>query len=210
MRAEQQPSMISDRLRLFCRGAICLLLACTLPGCDSGSKIKVIPGDKTINAETHLDGIFPQVTIQAELSNGDGGVMVFNANGQETITFYYLEEQEYTLTRSYYAGDVLLGVATTTFFFSATADEVYLQLRPEEFDGNFDDDNDGWTNLAELQWASDMLDPFSSPPSHDPRFAITSGGGWSRSAQYELTDQIGKVTSSAPVHSPSNTATVNF
>ncbi|MFC1747732.1 hypothetical protein ACFL2V_02885 [Pseudomonadota bacterium] len=185
---------------------ICLALV----GCKDKSEVKFIPTDRTISAESHLNGVFPQVTITAELSNGESGVMEYDADGLETITFYNLEEEEYSLTRRYYLGDILLGVVTDSFFIDEMISAISISLNSQLFDGNYDDDIDGWTNVAELQWGSDIENPFSYPPSNNTKFTITSGGGASYSAQYKITDRIGKVTDNTVATSTSYSSISRF
>lgn len=188
----------------------CLFMCLALTGCENKSEVKFIPTDRTISAESHLNGVFPQVTIVAELSNGESGVMKYDADGLETITFYNLEEQQYSLTRRYYLGDVLLGVVTDSFFLDEMISVVSISRNPKLFDSNYDEDIDGWTNVSELQWGSDIEDPFSYPPSNSPKFTVTSGGGVSYSAQYKITDRIGSVIENKVATSASYTSTSRF
>ncbi|MFQ5469966.1 MAG: hypothetical protein ACE5EH_06605 [Gammaproteobacteria bacterium] len=96
----------------------------------------------------------------------------------------------YTFTATYEKDGAV--VARLTKLVEVTAGQnTAVSFVPLELDHNFDDDSDGWVNLAELIWGTDPAFAPSIPPSELPEFTQNVAGGEMLSTTYDLQFAVG-------------------
>jgi len=121
--------------------------------------------------------------------------MTVNADDTVSTTVAGITPGLRTFTVTYYAQSVIL--ARVSRIANVVAGQnIAITFTPQELDRNFDDDFDGWVNLAEVLWGSEPLLATSNPPSESPQFALSSLGGQTESMSYILQDTLAEGISS--------------
>ena len=121
--------------------------------------------------------------------------MTVNTDDTVSATVEGLASGLRSFTVTYYANDVVLARATRIIDV-VSGQNMSVIFTSEEIDRNFDDDFDGWVNLAEVLWGSEPLLATSSPPSEDPRFVLASLGTPIDSTSYTFQGTLGEAVSS--------------
>lgn len=131
--------------------------------------------------------------MSAVLDIDGAGAYPLQVNSDDTVstTVSDVSAGQHSLTVTYKSNALMLARASTTAVIQPGAATV-VDFTPAEIDRNFDDDYDGWVNLAELQWGSDPLVASSLPPGESPRYVQSSAGGVAQSALYHMSDTVGE------------------
>jgi hypothetical protein len=100
----------------------------------------------------------------------------------------------YTMIVTYSANGVTLAVATRSVDVSI-ASTISVTFKSQDINKNFDDDSDGWVNLAEILWGSEPLLSSSAPPGDSPQFVFNTSGGVAESTTYSVQSSLGEAIS---------------
>ncbi len=170
-------------------GGLCFLLA----GCSScDAQIGCEPyteGETGISFQVSID--MEGLTATLEISGFGTFPMTINADGVASAIVPDIPTGWHTFTATYYADGLILAQASTRAEVIAgqTITVVFLS---QDLDRNFDEDGDGWVNLAEVLWGADPLSAASLPPGEDPHFVLLTAGGSAQSASYKMHDAVGE------------------
>lgn len=161
----------------------------------------------------------PGLTATLKISEVGTFPMSVNPDGTVSVTVPAIPIGWRTFTITYYAtfngSQVILAQATTP---PPGAEVVAnqttrVEFLPQDLDRNFDKDEDGWVNLAEILLGTNPLLASSRPPGDDPRFALVTTGmcpncssppGLVQSASYTLFDAVGEAVGAAVKDSQSS------
>lgn len=100
----------------------------------------------------------------------------------------------YTMIVTYSANGVTLAVATRSVAVGDVS-TIRVSFDPQDINKNFDDDSDGWVNLAEILWGSEPLLSSSAPPGDSPQFVFNASGGVAESTTYSVQSSLGEAIS---------------
>lgn len=154
----------------------------------------------------HLDGISAVLTVSGR---SDPYTMSLDANNAASVSLPGVPDGQYTFTVTYYKNGLILARISEvdSIFAGAT---TAITFSPEAVDRNFDDDFDGWVNLAEVLWGSDPLVATSFPPGESAGFTVAVLGGKAESEKYTVYDTGGEAISSGASVSGNFTVTGGF
>jgi len=162
-----------------------------LGACSSGSN-SAGSGAQTTEIQLSALGVnVPDMSATLEIAGMETYTMTVNADYTVSAMVEGITPGLHTITATYYSDDIVLAKASKFVDFVAGQD-VSITLTSEDIDQNFDDDFDGWTNLAEILWGSEPLFATSSPPSESPEVVLSATGGQAISASYTLQDTLGE------------------
>jgi hypothetical protein len=136
---------------------------------------------------THIAGL----TATLEISGVGTFPMTVNPDGTVSVTVAKIPTGLHTFTLTYYANGVILAQASTEAEI-VTGQNTNVAFETQDLNRNFDDDFDGWVNLAEVLCLSDPLSADSRCPGEDPRFALMTASGSVQSASYTMHDSVGQ------------------
>lgn len=193
-------------------GRLCLLgiLAGMLAGCfndnsnnaGSGSQVSEI---RLSALGAHISGL----TATLEITGLGTYPMTVNSDDTVSTTVSGLTPGYRTFTVIYYADGVMLARVSRIAEVVAGQNVVIMFTR-QELDRDFDDDFDGWVNLAEVLWGTEPLLAASRPLGDSPYFVASLAGGQSQSASYVFQDTIGESVSTGISTSSSYVLTGGF
>lgn len=188
------------------------LITGILSGCGGGGGSSSQSGPSPTGSVISIAGLDSRIVgLSAELNMTGVGVYQMDVNDNNTVstTLPVITPGWYTITLTYTAENVI--VAQTSLFVEIVAgQDVSLLLSSQDLDRNFDDDFDGWVNLAEVLWGTEPLLALSLPQSEDPWFAQSVAGGTVLSASYEVYDASGEAIASGVSSSFTYTQTGGF
>src|SRR3990172_4297606 len=135
----------------------------------------------------HISGL----TATLEITGMGTYPMTVNSDDTVTATVAGLDPGFRTFTVIYYSdGVVLARVARIAEVVSGQ--NVVIMFTRQELDRDFDDDFDGWVNLAEVLWGTEPLLAASRPLGDSPYFVASLSGGQSQSASYVFQYTLGE------------------
>jgi hypothetical protein len=145
---------------------------------------------------SHIAGL----TATLEISGQSIYPMTINADGTASATVPGISPGLHTFTVTYYRGacneiPTILAQASTSAEIVA-GQNIIIEFVAGEMDRNFDDDLDGWVNLAEVAWGADPCSADSFPAGEDPRRTILTAGGSVQSASSAIHDSVGEAVES--------------
>ena len=165
-----------------------------LAGCIGEAPESAATGTQTLTTEIQMSGLGVDIAgLSATLEIAGMGTypMTVNADNTVSVTVEGISPGFRTFSVTYYANGVVLAAASKIAY-AASGQNISILVTPQEMDRNFDDDFDGWVNLAEVIWGSEPLLASSTPPSDDPRYVMNASGGETVSASYTLQDSVGE------------------
>lgn len=175
-----------------------------LSGCFTGGSGN--GGSGTQSSEIRMSALGAAITgLSATLGITGMGTYAMTVNGDGTVscTVGSIAPGLRTFTVTYYADGLVL--ARVSRIANVVAGQnVSIAFTPDEIDRNFDDDFDGWTNLAEILWGSEPLLATSRPPSEVPIFVLSAAGGQIDSASYALQGTLGEAVN------PGSSTSLNY
>jgi hypothetical protein len=133
-------------------------------------------------AGIRLDGMEATLTVSGV---SDTYPMTLDVDGAASVSLPDLPDGTYVFTVTYSKSRITLARVAKSAAIAAGRTTT-VDVEPVEVDRNFDDDFDGWVNIAELQWGSDPKLASSIPPGDDPAFALVALAGAAQSAHYAL------------------------
>ena len=161
------------------RGLTGLLIATGLylimAGCAS-------PPGSNSTGETQISFTVPFSSIEGmnatvEISGIGTLPMTFNADGTATIIVPDISAGWHNFTATYYSTDGLILAQASTGTYIIAGQLNTITFVAQDMNQNFDEDGDGWVNLAEMLMGTNPLLAASYPLGEDPRFTITAIGG---------------------------------
>jgi len=146
-------------------GLLIILGALTgiLDGCSNGGSNNAGSSAGTEIQFSALNTAITGVSATLDITGMGTYPMTVNADNTVVATVSDISTGLRTLTVTYYADDVVLA-KVSKIVNVVTGQNLAISFTPQEIDQNFDDDFDGWTNLAEILWGSEPLLATSNPP----------------------------------------------
>ena len=171
--------------------ALTVILFIVLVGCGQESFKNA---GSNLPTEIRFKAPFTHIAnLTASLVISDVGTfpMTLNPDGTVSAAVSGISPGLHTFIVTYFADGVILARASSSAVIIADQNTTIV-FTSQELDRNFDDDLDGWVNLAEVLWGSDPLLASSFPPGDDPRFALLTAGGSVQSSSYTVSDAVGE------------------
>ena len=158
----------------------------------------------------------PGLTVTLEISGIGTFPMTVNLDSTVSATVPGIPAGWQTFTITYYFGTcndnpTILAVASLSAQVIA-GQTIAVAFLPQDLDRNFDDDLDGWVNLAEVLLGTDPCSAVSFPPGDDPSRTLLTAGGSVQSASSATTihDSVGEAVEGGSSTSNSYTVTGGF
>ena len=168
-----------------------VVLAGFLSGCFSSSSNNTGSSSGTEVQFSALGVDITGLSATLDITGMGSYPMTVNADNTVAASIGGITPGLRTFTVTYFANGVEL--ASVSKIANVVAGQnVSISFTAQEIDRNFDDDYDGWTNLAEVLWGTEPTLATSSPPSEDPVFVMDTTGGQLASASYTLQDTLGE------------------
>jgi hypothetical protein len=167
------------------------VLPALLSGCFGSSSNNAASSGGT---EVQLSALGVTITgLSATLDITGMGTYAMTVNADTTVSATVPEVSPglRTFTVTYYADTVVLARVSKVANVVA-GQNITISFTAQELDRNFDDDGDGWTNLAEVLWGSEPLLATSTPPSENPVFVLSASGGEVTSASFTVQATVGE------------------
>ena len=168
------------------------VLSGMLAGCLGGGSGN--SGSGTQVSEIRLSALGAHISgLTATLEITGMGTYPMTVNSDDTVaaTVAGLAPGFRTFTVIYYADGVVLA-RVSRIAEVVSGQNVVIMFTRQELDRDFDDDFDGWVNLAEVLWGTEPLLAASRPLGDSPYFVASLSGGQSQSASYVFQDTLGE------------------
>ena len=182
-----------------------LLLVLIAVGCskdaNNGNNGYLVHDGKNLSMDIPVPGILTEMAIanlqvSVQLDNDDPIPMDYNSTtGGYSKTLSGVKVGSHDLVIVYFVSDgggnlTLARFSTTVPVVKDTPSEV--NITKNSLDMNFDEDSDGFTNIAEANAGTDLRDR-SSNPGGQPRFTVANGSfEHSTSTNFEIKHTVGE------------------
>lgn len=181
-----------------------------LAGCLGNGSDDTGPAPRT--SEIRLSALGAHISgLTATLEITGMGTYPMTVNSDDTVSALVsgLAPGYRTFTVIYYAEGVVLARVSRIAEVVAGQNVVIMFTR-QELDRDYDDDFDGWVNLAEVLLGTEPLLATSKPLGDSPHFVASLSGGQMQSASYVLQDTLGESVSTGSSTSSSYELTSGF